>query len=143
MHRIGEALELDLAAVAIADALDGAGEVDEPLAGQDLPGTGLPAQPRGEVQGPAAVAVVDRHRLAGVEPDPDRERGSGAGIVSSSRRAWRPTAARIACRGEAKTASASSPRSSTSVPPAAFVPDATARRSGRQRRSRLVAARAR
>jgi hypothetical protein len=38
-------------------------------AGHDLPRTGLPAQSGGEVEGPAPVAALDRHRLAGIQPD--------------------------------------------------------------------------
>ena len=43
-------------------------------AGEDLRGAGDAAQPRREVERPAAVAALDGHRLAGVQADPDRER---------------------------------------------------------------------
>ena len=44
------------------------------LAGQDLAGAGLCAQPCRQVQRAAAVAALDRQRLAGIEPDADPQR---------------------------------------------------------------------
>ena len=41
---------------------------------QDLPGPGLAAEASGEVEGPTAISALDGDRLAGVEPDADRER---------------------------------------------------------------------
>jgi hypothetical protein len=37
-------------------------------------GTGLPAQPRREVQGPTPVPALDLNRLACIQPDPHGER---------------------------------------------------------------------
>ena len=45
--------------------------------------------------------------------------------VSSANWFWRSTAARIACRAESKTASASSPRISISDPPRSSTPSRT------------------
>ena len=88
------------------------------LAGaEDLAGLGLPAQACGQVQRAAAVAVLDGDRLAGVESDADRERELGLldGLVDEP--LLEIDAARIASRADAKTQRASSPRSSSSVPP--------------------------
>ena len=68
-----------------------AGQVDEVCAGEDLAGGRRGAQPGGQVEGRAAVAVADRDRLAGVEPDAHRERqlGSRPCLVGEARPAAR------------------------------------------------------
>ena len=71
---IGKPLEMQLPAIDVADALDRASEVNDALTAQDLSRTGLPAQPRREVQGSPAEPALDLNRLACVQPDPDGER---------------------------------------------------------------------
>ena len=73
-NRGRESLEVQLPAIHVLDALDRAGQVDQALTAEDLAGTGLAAEPRREVQGPAAEPALDRNRLTGVQPDPDGER---------------------------------------------------------------------
>ncbi len=128
------------AAVAIVDPLDDAREVREPLAGQDLPGGGLRAQSRGEVQGTATVAVADRHSLTDVESDPDREWRAGAGDRFLEQAVLDGDRSLDGLSGEAKTASASSPRSSTTSTPGGVRDRRDALgEGGRQRGSGLVA----
>ena len=71
---IGESFEVQLAAIQVPNALDRTGQVHEALTAEDLPGPGLAAEPGREVQSPAAEPALDRHRLTGVQPDPDGER---------------------------------------------------------------------
>ena len=71
---IGKPLEVQLAAIEVADAVNRASEVNDALTAQDLAGTGLPAQPRREVQCPTAEPALDLNRLAGIQPDPHGER---------------------------------------------------------------------
>ncbi len=77
VDRLRQPFDVDQAAVYVADATHRAREVDDLLAGQDLARGGLAAQARSEIDGAAAVALVDRHGLTGVEADPDRERHLG------------------------------------------------------------------
>ena len=58
----------------VLNAVDPGRKVDDGLGGQDLPGSGLRAETRREVQGTAAIAALDRDRLAGVQPDPHTAR---------------------------------------------------------------------
>ena len=62
---------MDLAALDVAQALDLPGQVRDLLAGQDLAGAGLAAQPGRQVQRPAPVSAFYRDGLAGVEADAD------------------------------------------------------------------------
>jgi len=72
--RLGEALQPHAAAGQVRHSVDLASEMDDALAGQDLPWTRDRAEPRREVQRAAPVSPVDGHRLADVEADPDAER---------------------------------------------------------------------
>jgi len=76
-----QALEANRAARNEAGAVDPAGEAHHRLARKNLAGTGEAAQTCREVEGAAAVAALDRHRLAGVEPDPDSEREGGHAVL--------------------------------------------------------------
>ena len=70
---IGQPLEVQLAAIQVSNALDRASQVNQALTAEDLAGTRLAAEPGREVQGPTAEPALDRHRLTGVQPDPDGE----------------------------------------------------------------------
>ena len=106
-------LRLNRSSIDVGDTLDLPGEMRDRRAGEDLRRAGDPAEPRREVQRPTPVPTLDGHGLARVEPDPTARGRVGSATVSSTNRRWSSTDARIACRGESKTASASSPRSST------------------------------
>ena len=84
---IRESLEVQLAAIQVPNALDRAGEVNEVLTREDLARTGLGAEPGREVQRPAAVPALDRHRLTGVQADPhgEREIRGGPGCLQKAR----------------------------------------------------------
>src|SRR5439155_9909664 len=56
------------------NALDRTGHVNHALTAEDLTRPCLAAQPGREVQGPTAEPALDRHRLAGVQPDPHGKR---------------------------------------------------------------------
>jgi hypothetical protein len=77
VHRIGEALQVQHAAVDVADAVHCAGDVHEALRGEDLSRTGFAAQPRSDVENATAVPGPDRDGLADVESDAHRERHVG------------------------------------------------------------------
>ena len=86
------------------------------LADDHLAAVRAPAKAGRHVQRrPPVAAVLQLDRLPGVDPDPDLERKLESASVSSPNRAWRSTAARIAWRADVNTASASSPRTSTSL----------------------------
>jgi hypothetical protein len=82
--------------------------VSEVCARHDLAGGRDAAKPGGHVERGTTVAVADRDGLACLEADADAQRQCRVG--------------RSACRAELNTASASSPRSSTSSPPHASTP---------------------
>ena len=65
---------MQLPAIHVLNALDRAGQVDQALTAEDLARSGLAAEPRREVQGPAAEPALDRNGLTSVQPDPDWER---------------------------------------------------------------------
>ena len=69
-----EPLQLRLATLGEPDAVDPSSEVDDLPAREHLAGARERAEPSGDVQGAAPVAALDRHSLAGVEPDPHSER---------------------------------------------------------------------
>ncbi len=73
VHRVRETFQGDGSSIHVGDALDLPREMRHRRAREDLRGGGDPAQPRGEVQRAAAVATLDGHGLARVEPDPDRQ----------------------------------------------------------------------
>ena len=94
-----QVLEMQLAPILCSHAVDLAREVDHALARQDLSRAGLPAQPGGQVERAAAIAAFDGNGLAGVEPDPDRQRERRVGerlleesIPSADRRQDSPDA---------------------------------------------------
>ena len=74
MDRLVEPLQLCLATLGEPDAVDPKGEVDDLPAREHLAGARERAEPCRDVQRAAPVAALDRHRLAGVQPDPDGER---------------------------------------------------------------------
>ena len=122
---LGEPLHALEPALAVADALHGTRELQHGLAREHLARAGERAQPRGEVERAAAVAVRDRHGLAGVEPDADTARQAGRGHLapaarspseapaapSRRRRAPRRRAARSAVRRAPRPRGGRSPRS--------------------------------
>ena len=61
------------------DAVDPQCKVDDLPASEHLAGACERAEPSGDVQSAAPVAAFDGHRLAGVEPNPDRERKARIG----------------------------------------------------------------
>jgi hypothetical protein len=63
-----------LFAFLVVDAGHAAGEVHDLLARQDFTGSREAAQTGREIKGAPAPALRDCHRLAGVQPDSDRER---------------------------------------------------------------------
>ena len=66
-QRLAKSLELELAVVVEADAVDGSRKVDDALAHQHFSGLRLRAEPSREVERAAAVAAVDLDRLARIE----------------------------------------------------------------------------
>ena len=70
------------------DSVDALREIDNGLAGQNLARGRDRAQPRGQVQRPAPIAALGRHRLAGIQPYPDAHREDGS--VLARRRAEPP-----------------------------------------------------
>ena len=74
VDRLVEPLQLCLATLGEPDAVDPQGEVDDLPAREHLAGARERAEPCRDVQRAAPVAALDRHRLAGVQPDPDGER---------------------------------------------------------------------
>ena len=64
-------LQLERPSVDVGEAFDLRSEVDHGLRGEHLSGYRLRAQPRGEVERPAAISAFDRDRFTGIEPDPD------------------------------------------------------------------------
>ena len=66
--------ELDGASIDVGDTVHLPREMRDGRAREDLGGSGDAAQPRREVERPAAIAALDGDGLAGVQPDPDRER---------------------------------------------------------------------
>ncbi len=79
LHRLLEALEPHRPALDVVEPLDLAREMRDARADEHLAGPREGAEPGRKVEGPAAVAAVDGHRLAGVEPDPDRQRQARIG----------------------------------------------------------------
>ena len=65
---------MQLAAIRVSNALDRASQVHQALTAEDLARTRLAAEPGREVQGTTAEPALDRHRLTGVQSDPDGER---------------------------------------------------------------------
>ena len=65
---------MQIATVEVPHALHLPGEVNDPLAGQDLPGSRPAAQTSGQVEGASSVPRLQGDRLSGIEPDPDGER---------------------------------------------------------------------
>ena len=73
LNRLIEALELELPARLERDAVEVPAGLGDGRGREDLSPRRLRAQPRRQVQHPAAIAVLDRHRLAVVDADPDRQ----------------------------------------------------------------------
>jgi len=76
--------------------------VDGLAAREDLSGAGLTAQASREIKRPTPVAALDRHRLAGVDPDADAEReiGIGDGLVGEALLQLDGRSDRLTCRPE-------------------------------------------
>ena len=73
VNRLRQSLELDRAAVDVGDSVHLPREMCHRLARQELACGSQAAQPSCQVECPTAIAVADRHRLARVHPDPDRQ----------------------------------------------------------------------
>src|SRR4029453_4672250 len=71
---IGQVLERDRAPIRIDDTVEGPGQVTELAAHENLPSPGESTKPRGQVERPAPIPLVHRHRLARSDPDSDRQR---------------------------------------------------------------------
>ena len=74
---VGDALEVQLASVDVADSLDRTSQMGDLPAREDLAGRRHCAQPRREVQRTAAIPAFHWYGLPGVEADPDRQRKRG------------------------------------------------------------------
>ncbi len=79
LHRLLQTLDTHCAALDVVEALDLAREVRHARAHEHLAGPREGAEPSREVERAAAIAAVDRHRLARIEADPDGERQAGIG----------------------------------------------------------------
>ena len=76
-HFLVHPLEPGLAARLVLDSLHRPGKMSGDRARQDLAWCSQAAQPGGEVERTAAVAALDRHRLAHVDADADQQRHVG------------------------------------------------------------------
>jgi hypothetical protein len=68
-HGLWDSLQPFHAPLEIADSGHGTGEVNDGLARKHLARAGERAQPRGHVQRASSIALADRDRLTGVDPD--------------------------------------------------------------------------
>jgi hypothetical protein len=73
-NRLGEAFHPLDTSLAVANPVDGAGELQDRFAREHLARAGERAEARGKVESAAAVAVRDGDGLARVEPDADAAR---------------------------------------------------------------------
>jgi hypothetical protein len=76
-HGLLQSLQPNRSPIDEADSLECARKARDGLAGKDLARRRDAAQARGEIERTAAVAALDRHRFARVEPDADPERKCG------------------------------------------------------------------
>src|SRR5712691_368829 len=76
-HRLLQTFQPRPATLDELHSLERPGKARHRLAREDLPGDREAAETCGEVQRPAAITALDRHRLTGgqADPDPERERG--------------------------------------------------------------------
>jgi hypothetical protein len=101
----------------VPNGVDPPGEMRDLARGKDLARLRPTAQSRGQVQRPAPIPALHGDGLAGVEADADRERQLGLLERPLDEPLLEVDRGADASRAEANTHRASSPRSSSRVPP--------------------------
>ena len=116
---VRDALDAHSAAILVSEAVHLAGHQDDAVARQHFARARERAEPGREVQSAAAEAVLCLTASPASSPIPTRIGKEGSSRIASAKRCCRATDARSAWRGESNTQSASSPLSSTVLPPPA------------------------